>query len=233
MPARALQIALAEGKFEAEGWRVRNDGTRFWASVVIDPIRDRSGTLLGFAKITRDIDERRKVEAALHASEEKFRLLVQGVTDYAIYMLSPTGEITNWNSGAERIKGYSSAEVVGTHFSRFYPEKERAEGVPQHALATAAAEGRYEAEGFRVRKDGSRFWAHVVIDPIRNSAGDLIGFAKVTRDITERKEAQMALERAKESLFQAQKLDALGKLTGGVAHDFNNLLSVIVSASTT
>ena len=229
LPARALEIAQREGKFEVEGWRVRNDGTRFWASVVIDPIRDADGHLIGFAKITRDIDDRRLAQEALRASEERFRILVQGVTDYAIYMLSPDGEITNWNAGAEKIKGYSTEEAVGSHFSRFYPEEDRHRGMPKRALEIARNEGRFEGEGIRLRKDGSRFWAHVVIDPICNDRGELIGFAKITRDITERKETEQALERARESLFQAQKLDALGKLTGGVAHDFNNLLSVIVS----
>ena len=229
LPARALQIALAEGKFEAEGWRVRNDGRRFWASVVIDPIRDNEGNLLGFAKITRDIDERRKAMEALHASEQKFRILVQGVTDYAIYMLSTAGEITNWNAGAERIKGCTAEEAIGSHFSRFYPEEDRERGMPMRALEIARIEGRFEGEGTRVRKDGTQFLAHVVIDPIYSQSGELIAFAKITRDITERKAAEAALERARESLFQAQKLDALGKLTGGVAHDFNNLLSVIVS----
>jgi PAS domain S-box-containing protein len=229
VPARALQTALSEGRFEAEGWHIRNDGSRFWASVVIDPIRDPEGNLVGFAKITRDIDEQRRARAALRASEDRFRILVQGVKDYAIYMLSPTGEITNWNSGAEKIKGYSGEEAIGSHFSRFYPEEDRERGLPMHNLEIARREGRFEGEGIRVRKDGSRFWAHVVIDPIHSDSGELIGFAKITRDTTERKEAEKALERAKESLFQAQKLDALGKLTGGVAHDFNNLLSVIVS----
>jgi PAS domain S-box-containing protein len=229
LPARALDIARREGKFEVEGWRVRNDGTRFWASVVIDPIRDLDGNLVGFAKITRDIEDRRLAQEALRASEERFRILVQGVTDYAIYMLSPNGEITNWNAGAEKIKGYTTEEAVGSHFSRFYPEEDRQRGMPKLALEIARNEGRFEGEGVRLRKDGSRFWAHVVIDPISNDRGELIGFAKITRDITERKENERALERARESLFQAQKLDALGKLTGGVAHDFNNLLSVIVS----
>ncbi|MES3023534.1 MAG: PAS domain S-box protein [Pseudomonadota bacterium] len=227
LPERALSIARTEGRFEDEGWRVRKDGSLFWASVVIDPIREPDGTLVGFAKITRDITEKKRASEALHASEERFRLLVQGVTDYAIYMLSPTGIITNWNAGARRIKGFEQGEVVGSHFSRFYTEEDAASGLPMAALSRALHEGRFENEGWRLRKDGSRFWAHVVIDPIRDQLGELIGFAKVTRDITERMLAAASLEKAKEALFQSQKLEAIGKLTGGVAHDFNNLLSVI------
>ena len=229
IPERNLRAAMETGRFEDEGWRVRKDGTRFWANVVIDAVRSSEGELVGFAKVTRDITERKQVTEALHASEERFRLLVQGVTDYAIYMLSPTGTITNWNAGARRIKGYQQEEVIGTNFSRFYTDVDREAGKPARALATAVAEGRFEGEGWRIRKDGTRFWAHVVIDPIRNDSGELVGFAKVTRDITERRNAAEALERAREALFQSQKLEAIGKLTGGVAHDFNNLLNVIVS----
>ncbi|WP_236025357.1 hybrid sensor histidine kinase/response regulator, partial [Arenibaculum pallidiluteum] len=227
VPARALATADCEGRFETEGWRVRKDGTRFWASVVIDPIRDEAGHLVGFAKITRDITERRQAQEALRQSEERFRLLVQGVTDYAIYMLHPTGHVANWNAGAQRMKGYSVDEILGQHFSRFYTEEDRVAGVPARALATATREGRFEMEGWRVRKDGTRFWANVVIDAIYDDTGELIGFAKITRDITERRQAQEALEEARAALFQAQKMEALGKLTGGVAHDFNNLLQVI------
>jgi PAS domain S-box-containing protein len=229
LPYAALELARTKGKFEGEGWRMRKDGTRFWASVVIDPIRDDSGALMGFAKITRDVTDKKIAQDALRESEERFRLLVQGVTDYAIYMLSPAGEITNWNAGARRIKGYEADEVVGTHFSRFYTEEDRLAGRPMRALDQAATAGRYEAEGWRVRKDGTRFWAHVVIDRIRNEAGELVGFAKITRDITERRDAALALEKAREALFQSQKLESIGKLTGGVAHDFNNLLGVITS----
>ena len=229
LPRRALATAREQGRFEDEGWRVRKDGTRFWASVVIDQVLDPDGTFVGFAKVTRDITERKRAAETLHASEERFRLLVQGVTDYAIYMLAPDGEITNWNAGARRIKGFDDKEVIGTHFSRFYTDEDRATGLPMRALSNALHEGRFESEGWRLRKGGERFWAHVVIDPIRNQMGELIGFAKVTRDITERRDASLRLQKTTEALFQSQKLEAIGKLTGGVAHDFNNLLSVVTN----
>jgi PAS domain S-box-containing protein len=229
LPARALQTALDEGKYEAEGWRVRKDGTRFWAHVVLDPIYNEEGILLGFAKVTRDVTERKVAEDKLRESEQRFRLLVQGVTDYAIYMLSPEGMVTNWNLGAERIKGYTQDEIIGSHFSRFYTAEDRSAGVPVRALTTAGATGRFEAEGWRVRKDGTRFWAHVIIDAIRDELGDLVGFAKITRDLTEKKRATEALEAADRALFQAQKMESIGQLTGGIAHDFNNLLSVLSS----
>jgi PAS domain S-box-containing protein len=227
LPARALQTAAREGKFESEGWRVRKDGKRFWAHVVIDPIRSVSGDLIGYAKITRDLTERRAAEDALRASEQQFQLLVQGVTDYAIYMISPEGKIASWNSGAARIKGYTAEEVLGTHFARFYTAEDQAAREPARALAIAAQEGRFEKEGRRVRKDGTIFWANVVIDALRASDGHLVGFAKITRDVTAQRESRNALETAREALFQTQKMDAIGQLTGGVAHDFNNLLMVI------
>jgi PAS domain S-box-containing protein len=159
-------------------------------------------------------------------SERSFRLLVEGVVDYALYMLDPTGIVTSWNIGGQRIKGYLPEEIVGQHFSRFYTEVDRANGKPARALRIAREQGRYDEEGWRVRKDGTFFWASVVIDPIRE--GDtLIGFAKITRDITERREAQLKLEHMQAQLAESQKLDALGQLTGGVAHDFNNLLRII------
>ncbi len=229
LPDRALRTAATEGKFEDRGWRLRKDGTRFLAHVVVDPIRI-DGDLVGYAKITRDISEQVKVEEALRQSEEQFKLLVDGVTDYAIYMLDPHGRVSSWNAGAQRIKGYRPDEIIGEHFSRFYTPEDRAGGLPQKALDAAIAHGRYEKEGQRIRKDGSRFWASVVIDAIRNDAGRLIGFAKVTRDITERREAQRELEQARESLFQSQKIEALGQLTGGVAHDFNNLLMAVLGS---
>ena len=230
VPSEALATAAREGRFEAEGWRVRQDGTEFWAHVVIDPIRSPAGELLGFAKITRDLTERRIAEEALRQSQEQFRLLVESVTDYAIYMLDEAGHIVSWNPGAERIKGYARSEVIGRRFSCFYTPEDQAAGLPQMALTIAAREGRFEREGWRVRKDGTRFWAHVVIDVIRSEQGDIIGFAKVTRDITERMENQKALEQAREALQQAQKLEAIGQLTGGIAHDFNNLLAAVLGS---
>jgi PAS domain S-box-containing protein len=230
LPARVLATAEREGRFENEGWRLRKDGTRFWAHVIIDPIRSPEGTLLGFAKVTRDLTERKRATEALKQSEEQFRRLIQGVTDYAIYMLDPDGRVSNWNSGAQRIKGYLPEEIIGQHFSRFYTPEDREKGEPWKGLATAAQEGRFEKEGWRVRKDGERFWAHVIIDAIRDDDGELVGFAKITRDITERRDNQRALEEAREALFQAQKMEAVGRLSGGVAHDFNNLLMAVLGS---
>jgi PAS domain S-box-containing protein len=230
LPEKVLRSALKDGRYEAEGWRVRKDGSRFWANVVVDSIHDANGQHVGFAKITRDLTERREADEALRRSEERFRLLVQGVTDYAIYMLDPTGHVSSWNAGAERFKGYSADEIIGEHFSRFYQDEDRTAGLPQRALETAAREGRFEAEGWRVRKDGTRFWASVVIDAIRDPDGRLVGFTKITRDLTERKLAQEALEAAREQFFQAQKMEAIGQLTGGVAHDFNNILAAILGS---
>jgi PAS domain S-box-containing protein len=227
VPERALEKAATEGRFESEGWRIRKDGTQFWAHVVIDPIRTPSGNVVGYAKITRDLSEHRLAEQALRRSEEQFKLLVQGVSDYSIYMLDPDGRVTNWNLGAQRITGYHPDEIIGEHFSQFYTDEDREQGAPQSALETAARVGRFEKEGWRVRKDGTQFFAHVIIDAIRDDSGKLIGFAKITRDITEQKETQRALEEAREALFQAQKMEAIGQLTGGLAHDFNNLLAGI------
>jgi PAS domain S-box-containing protein len=206
------------------------------------------------AEQTRGAIERTQVFAALRESEQRFqatvgelqqnlrvreaeavelgryRLLVNAVTDYAIYMLDPAGRIVSWNPGARRLKGYKEGEILGQHFSRFYVDEDRAAGLPALALATAAKDGRFEGEGWHVRKDGSRFWANVIIDPIRNPAGELAGYTKITRDLTERRDAQLALERTREVLFQSQKMEAVGQLTGGIAHDFNNLLMAIIGS---
>jgi PAS domain S-box-containing protein len=222
-PARALKVAAETGRSEDEGWRIRKDGTPFWAFAVIDAIRDPQGRLVGFAKITRDLTERRAAQEALRESEERFRLLVESVVDYAIFLLDPQGHVRNWNAGAQHIKGYAADEIVGRHFEVFYTDEDRRAGLPAKALETAATIGRFEAEGWRLRKDGTRFWANAVIDRICDESGRLIGFAKVTRDISDRR----ALEQAKEQLHQAQKLETVGQLTGGVAHDFNNLLTVV------
>jgi PAS domain S-box-containing protein len=169
-------------------------------------------------------------QVALQQSEEQFRRLVQSVTDYAIYMLDPTGIVANWNIGARRIKGYEPQEIIGKHFSVFYSKEDREAGIPAQGLRTAAREGRWEKEGWRYRKDGSRFWANVVIDRITDDDGTIIGYAKITRDMTERREAQIALEQAREAMAQSQKMDAIGQLTGGVAHDFNNLLMAVLGS---
>ncbi|UVH52023.1 PAS domain S-box protein [Pseudomonas sp. CBS] len=230
LPGRALKSAEQSGRFEGEGWRIRTDGTRLWALVIIDPIRADDGTLIGFAKVTRDLTERKAAEEALRQSEQQFSLLVQGVTDYALYMLDPNGVITTWNAGAQRIKGYEPAEVIGKHYSLFFQREDADNKVPQRALETVIREGRYEGQGWRLRKDGTGFLAHVVIDPIKNEQGELVGFAKITRDVTESVQAQQEIKETREALFQAQKMESLGQLTGGIAHDFNNLLMVILGS---
>jgi PAS domain S-box-containing protein len=226
LPAKALQMARKEKHAVAEGWCIRKDGSQFYASVVIDPIYEKR-KLIGYAMVTRDMTERRKARADLDASESQFRLLVSNVTDYALYMLTPAGIVANWNAGGERIKGYSPGEIIGQSFARFYTPADQAAGKPARALKIAEETGHYEEDGWRVRKDGSFFWASVVIDPIRDSDGTLVGFAKITRDISERREAQQKLELVQRQLAESQKMDALGQLTGGVAHDFNNLLMII------
>jgi hypothetical protein len=189
-PEYELEVAARVGRFEDQGWRLRKDGRRIWANVVITALRDESGALVGYAKVTRDLTERRAAEEALRSSEERFRLLVTAVADYGIFMLDPSGHIASWNEGAQRIKGYTADEIIGRHFSTFYPEERVAEGFPEYELETAAREGRFEDEGWRIRKDGTRFWANVVITALRNASGVLIGFAKVTRDLSERRAAE-------------------------------------------
>ena len=228
LPQTALRIAAETGRFSSEGWRVRKDGSRFWALVVVDAIRDEQGQVIGFAKVTRDITERQQAHNELLESERRYRRLIEAVVDYAIFQLDPAGNVTTWNPGAQRIKGYDPEEIIGQHFSRFYTPEDIQLGVPKLALAEAAKQGRFEAEGWRMRKDGSRFWASVVIDRITDEAGELVGFAKVTRDVTERKQAQDELQRVQQQLAASQKLEAVGQLSGGIAHDFNNLLMIVL-----
>ncbi|HEY4374874.1 MAG TPA: PAS domain S-box protein [Burkholderiales bacterium] len=192
-PAQELRRATTEGRFEDEGWRLRKDGSRFWANVIITALRGEDGQLLGFSKITRDLSERRRQLDQLRQSEERFRLMVDGVQDYAIYMLDPAGIITSWNAGARRIKGYTMGEIIGKHFSRFYLTEDINRGKPWGELAMARQHGRAEDEGWRVRKDGSRFWARVVVTALYDSEGSLQGFAKVTQDLTQRRHSE-ALE---------------------------------------
>src|SRR5438552_2852847 len=196
-PERELQVAAAEGQWADEGWRVRKDGSRFWASVVITAVRSADGELLGFGKITRDVTQRHEMERALRETEQRFHLIVEGAKDYALLMLDPAGRVVSWNAGAERLKGYRAEEIMGQHFSRFYPPEDVQAGKPERALQQAVAEGRWEDEGWRVRKDGSRFWANVVITPIRDAQRVLVGFAKVTRDATERRRAEAEIRRQK------------------------------------
>ncbi len=198
-PARGLLAAEREGSFADEGWRLRKNGTRFWASVVITALRDATGELVGFAKVTRDLTQRHAAEEALRASEERFRLLVTSVKDYGIFMLDPRGHVISWNEGARRIQGYEARDIIGRHFSTFYPADDVAAGKPEWELEVAAKEGRLEDEGWRLRKDGSRFWSNVVITALRDRTGTLIGFAKVTRDLTERRANELqAIEIARQ-----------------------------------
>jgi PAS domain S-box-containing protein len=227
VPRQVLLTAQTSERYENEGWHFHKNGSQLWANWVIDAVRNEDGRLAGYACIIRDATQKRAAEEALRDSERQFRLLVAGVTDYAIFMLDPNGIVSSWNAGAARIKGYKASEIIGHHFSRFFTEVDRGAGTPLRALYTATREGRFEAEGWRVRKDGSLFWANAIIDAIRDEEGRLIGFAKITRDVTERREAQLTLQRSQEQLAQSQRMEALGLLTGGIAHDFNNLLMVV------
>jgi PAS domain S-box-containing protein len=185
-----LRTAARDGRVEDEGWRVRKDGSQFWASVVVTALRDPQGRLVGFAKVTRDLTERRAAEERLRSSEERLRVLIHSVRDYGIFLLDPDGRVASWNEGARRIKGYEAEEILGRHFSVFYPDAARLSGFPDHELEVAREVGRFEDEGWRVRKDGTQFWANVVITALFGDDGSLIGFAKVTRDLTERRLAQ-------------------------------------------
>jgi PAS domain S-box-containing protein len=208
MPEHELRVAAAEGRFEDEGWRLRKDGSRFWANVVLTALHEPgTGELLGFAKVTRDLTQRREHDEALRQSEERFRLLVEGVMEYAIFMLDPNGFVMTWNAGAERIKGYRADEIIGKHFSTFYPPEPVEGGWPDHELQVASETGSFAEENWRVRKDGSRFWAGVKITAIRDESGTLRGFAKLTRDLSERtqREALEADGRIREEMLEAER----------------------------
>jgi PAS domain S-box-containing protein len=211
-PAQELEIAAREGRFEDEGWRLRKDGSAFWANVIITAIRDAAGTLIGFGKVTRDLTERRRVERELRESEERFRLLIDSTVDYAIFMLDPTGVVVSWNAGAERIKGYRADEIIGAHFSVFYTPEAIEARWPSHELEGATRLGRFEDEGWRLRKDGSRFWANVVITALRGPDGTVHGFAKVTRDMTHRKQHEERILRLSRALeARVRELDATNR----------------------
>jgi PAS domain S-box-containing protein len=216
-PQRLLGLAIKNGHVEDEGWRVRKDGTTFWANVTIVAVRDHSGKLLGFGKVTHDLTEKRRAELALSRSENQFRLMAEAVRDYAIFMLDPDGHVTTWNTGAERIHGYGIGEILGRHFSCFYPEDEVRAGHPARELREALQNGGLEDEGWRRRKDGSLFWANVILTPVRNSESKLIGFAKITRDMTERMQKERSLRELSLHLLQMQ--DEERKRIGRDLHD--------------
>jgi PAS domain S-box-containing protein len=219
-PQHELKVATIEGRFEDEGWRLRKDGSRFWASVIITALRDPAGKLVAFSKITRDVTSRKLHEEALAQSEERFRLLIEGVVDYAIYMLDPEGIITSWNSGAHRIKGYTADEIIGKHFSRFFTPEDIQGGAPWIELAAARTNGHYETEGWRVKKNGERFWARVVVSALHDVQGRLRGFAKVTQDLSERRHVQ-ELEQAARNLSE---------FIAVLAHELRNPLAPIKTA---
>ena len=219
-PQQELEVATREGRLEDEGWRLRKDGSRFWANVIITALRDDDGRLLGFSKITRDLTVRREAEEALRQSEERFRLLVEGVQDYAVYMLDPDGRVVSWNSGAQKMKGYLPDEIVGRHFSAFYQAQDADAGRPRLELETARRTGHAEDEGWRVRKNGERFWARVVVSALYDHQGSLRGFAKVTQDLSEREYAR-GLEAT------AQRLN---EFIAMLAHELRNPLAPIRTA---
>jgi PAS domain S-box-containing protein len=226
-PFRLLEIAAREGKYQEEGWRVRKDGSLFWASILLTALYDQRGNLTGYGKVTRDLTERRRAEEVLRQSEKRFHLLVDGVRDYAIFMLDPGGHIVTWNSGAQLINGYSADEITGRHFSVFYPEEDVRGGKPARELQIAMAEGRYEEEGWRLRKDGTRFWANVLITPLFEEDGHLHGFVKITRDMSERKKAAEQREQLRERELQLIQERELRAQVESAVHMRDTFLSIL------
>ncbi|RAU82802.1 PAS domain-containing sensor histidine kinase [Pontibacter arcticus] len=210
LPAQELKDAVRNGKFEEEGWRVRKDGSLFWANVIITPVYNADKDLIGFSKITRNLSERKKAEddlfkayEGLKESEERFRLLIDGVTDYAIFMLDAAGNVASWNQGAKRMKGYEASEIIGKFFSKFYNKEAVESGFPEYELQQARLVGRFEDEGWRYRKDGSVFWANTILTALRNTEGEIIGFSKITRDLTEKKRLEQQLYQTNEELKES------------------------------
>jgi PAS domain S-box-containing protein len=227
LPGRVLSIAASEGRYNGEAWRVRRDGSRFRAMVAIDAIRDANGTLLGFAKVTRDVTKRWEAQSKLEQSERRFRLFAEGAVDYALCMLDRDGFVQDWNEGAERIAGYRQIEIVGRSVAFLFSEEEQAAGLASLLLRQASDKGVHEDERACVKSDGSSFQAKLTIRALKDKDGVLHGFAFLMRDVSEQRATEAELESTREQLLQAQKLDALGQLTGGVAHDFNNILQAI------
>src|SRR5205809_1477460 len=193
-----VRTAAGSGRYETEGWRVRKNGSRFWASVSISPIRDLDGSVAGYVKVVRDLSERLEQEQMLRSIQQT----VDAITDYEVIRLDPEGIIRSWNPGAQRLKQYTADEVIGHHVSMFYTPDDIHTGLAEQELASAEREGRFETEGWRIRKDGSRIWANVIISPIRDLAGDLVGFVKVTRDLTERREQERLLQRQRDEILE-------------------------------